>query len=177
VIDDDGSISTRDFANILNMSTRRLQLLAEEGVLIRPDNGRKGRFDFTRSLVALVQNLEQRLKTGAQRVNHQRELKLMADRELVEVKIAEKQGALVPRLHIEMLMAQYASDVTKVHDRVLADIKQISKDSAGVKIFEEGVNKIRRRGAQLRLLDEREAVALADDDGSEIPDDDPEPSI
>lgn len=175
IIDDEGGITSKDFASILGCTIRRVQLLGEEDILKRLPSGKRGRWSFVDSLVSLCKHQEERLNTGAQRVNLRREQKLVTDRELVELKIAERRAEVIQRKHLDTLLSQFASEVAKVHDRALADIEQITKDERSLSIFSTAVYNIRKRCSSLRVMSEEEYIAMVDQEGDQDGDDGEQP--
>lgn len=123
-------LSVADFANLLNLDVRRVQQLADEGVITRSGRGRYPLTEAT-GYVKYLQELVSRRKVqtdrpeGALDPEQQRARKDAADADLKELLLEEKRGTVV---NVEEIKAEYLKALMAVRAGVL---------SLGVRVAEE----------------------------------------
>lgn len=159
-----------EYRKMLNnsMSVRRLQQLAQEGVLVR--GSKRGLINVPMSSFALIEHLNAYIKSGTARVNAARESKLITDREFVEVKIDERKKFLVSRKHLDALLGIYITSILRVIDRCESDLKRLRVTPRVRDTINNAFLRMRKQSADVRLPTNLEAIAdyaEAEDDDSE----------
>lgn len=94
-------VSATQMAGILDMTERRVQQLASEKIIPK---GERGKYPMLRCVRAYISWLKERSNSGGKiSIQDERAKLTLAQRELEEIKLAEKRGELIPADEIESL--------------------------------------------------------------------------
>lgn len=162
---DIGNATSKELAQNFRVSVRRIQQLQQEGVI--HSGTEKGKYNFLTSCVSYIHYLSDKIKSGTATINEERALKLRSDRKMSDLKFEEKKGLLIARAYSEVCIGKLGSEITKEHDRLLADFKQMGMSDKMLVQATEAVIAVRKRCADLRLnpedFDEDFTVITEDD--------------
>ena len=152
-------VTMETLAQIWEIKVRRCQQLRQEGIVVSSPN-LKQHYDLWRSTLNYLHYLQRKMGSSTARINAQRELKIISDRELVDIKIAEKKKHLASREQIAYIVGRLGASVAETHSRLLADLKQLELSGDQLAIIKTALQKIRKKCAALNsnsLIEEVDA--------------------
>ncbi|MEL6301105.1 MAG: hypothetical protein AAFR07_05650 [Pseudomonadota bacterium] len=115
---DDISYNADVMAELFRMTPRRIQAMAEEGII--PKSGR-GRYPLVASVQGYIAFLKERARTGAHKADEAIRLK-SAQADLQELKLAEIRGDLIPTDYVQQILFKAATIMRNTFDGAAARI-------------------------------------------------------